>query len=288
MKQWFAVIGMTLATGSRGETLPPGRDPSSVGSDKVATRPEPSRPRVDLFPSTALAPSSAAGGPSSTDAAAGAAVRLGAREAGAGATGTVAPAWRDAERRIGERFHPSVRLIGDGPRALAAAKQAVLVKPTTAPATVRLAMPDRSLEEEVRDQILACQEAADAPAGWHEAEVETTVDGDGALVDARVLRSSGRAQLDAAALEAVRAAFAVGPVRDPAGRSKALWRVGAARAVRLPRFSPTFSARPGRVAGLAPQLPFRFDETTGKVSPVVPLSQEVRTRVELLYVVPAH
>lgn len=267
MKWWFGVLLFSAAVSDRAAADPP--------ADQSA-QPAP----IDLFPNTALSSKPA---PTIRAARAGSEQRppIALGDAERVTSGSVDPAWRDAERRITTRFQPPVATVADGPRALAAAKQVALMNPT---GQSSVSPPNRTLDEEVSAQILACQDAADAPTRWYDVEIETEVDERGVLIDARVVLPSGRSEFDAVALAAVRAALSSELVRDPRGRAVARWRVAAARAVKLPRVSPAFSPGSRRVVGLAPQMPISFDESTGKAKWVVPFSQEVKTRVKLLSV----
>ena len=231
--------------------------------------------RVDLFPASALSPESGAG----------TAAKSTRRAPILSPTPTlpttnVAPAWRDAESRIDRVFKPTVSSLNDGPGINAAGKQVARMKPGGTKAND--GVPERTLEEDATTQILTAQEAADAPARWYEVEVETTVDERGVLVDARVVASSGRPRLDDLALEAAREAVASEPVVDPKGRAVARWRIAAGRSVKLPRVSPVYSPGSRRVVGMSPQMPFRFDESSGKTGVVAPFTDGVSTRVRLL------
>jgi TonB family protein len=270
MRRLFTVLVAALLPmpAALGDKTPP----------STAATPAAAHPHVDLFPSSALSPE---GGTPGT------APRGTARAPVLSPTPTllstnVAPAWRDAESRIGRAFKPTVSSLNDGPGINAAGKQVVRMKPGATRAND--GVPERSLDEEVTSQIVTAQDAADAPARWYEVELETTVDERGVLVDARVVASSGRPRLDELALEAARQAVSSEAVVDPKGRAVARWRIAAGRSVKLPRVGPVFAPGSRRVVGLSPQMPFRFDESSGKTRVVAPFTEDVKTRVRLVSV----
>jgi TonB family protein len=101
------------------------------------------------------------------------------------------------------------------------------------------------------------------------AEIEVVLDGNGAVVSARVTRPSGRRRFDQEALAAVKRDIESHVPVDARQGVVTRWSVEAQVAVAGPL-----------AAG------FGFDEVTGKVKGVYPMKRETRTKVALLSVTP--
>ena len=73
------------------------------------------------------------------------------------------------------------------------------------------------LDNFVADQIAASQKNLALPGEWRRTEIEVVVGADGLLRSIRIVLPSGRHELDRHALDAVRRAVSLRPVRDPHG-----------------------------------------------------------------------
>lgn len=184
-------------------------------------------------------------------------------------SGNVAPAWRDAERRLDSFFKPPREVVSDDSAAKAWAKAWLNSKPQGG-ATPRALDPSRDLKNLPYDQLLVGANSTSTGVSWQQTEVEVVVDETGQLVQAKVVRTSGRRRFDEAALEAVRRAMSSQPVKDPHGKSVARWAVSAALSVGGPS-----------------SLGFTFDENNGKVRGNYPFKKDVLTKIRLLSVIPA-
>ncbi|HEX2573939.1 MAG TPA: TonB family protein [Polyangia bacterium] len=184
-------------------------------------------------------------------------------------SGNVAPAWRDAERRLDAVFKPAREVVSDDSAAKAWAKAWLNSKPQGG-ATPRALDASRELQNQRYDQLLVGANSTSTGVSWQETVVEVVVDEMGQLLDAKVVKTSGRRRFDEAAREAVRRAMSSQPVKDPHGKSVARWAVSAALSV----------AGPSSVG-------FTFDESTGKVRGNYPFKKDVLTKIRLLSVIPA-
>lgn len=184
-------------------------------------------------------------------------------------SGNVAPAWRDAERRLDTVFKPPRELVSDDNAAKAWAKAWLNSKPQGG-ATPRALDASRDLKNQPYDQLLVGANSTSTGVSWSQTEVEVVVDETGQLVQAKIVKTSGRRRFDEAALEAVRRAMSSQPVKDPHGKSVARWGVSAALSVAGPS-----------------SLGFTFDESSGKVRGNYPFKKDVLTKIRLLSVIAA-
>jgi TonB family protein len=123
------------------------------------------------------------------------------------------------------------------------------------------------------------------PAEWRRAEIEVLVDADGNLLDIHVVSRSGRAELDAIALDAVRQAVASRPPRVGSGRTRARFLVEAGAVVTPPRPMTSMDAGGGQPGAVINLLTVKFDETNRKVRAIDhAVKKDVRTRVSLSYI----
>jgi hypothetical protein len=253
--------------------------------------------------------------PSSTGAGAGRADDVGARVQGWLADDTarartegghVAPVWRDVERALVQGFKPPVAVVHDlpdgagarlGDRLKTFARQNLAVmlrgedglrRGVEPGATIVEAPIGRSIDPSQQsfygvpegmnlramplEQQRAVVAATGEPASWLHAEVEITVDDEGAVVAARVAVPSGRRRFDRYALAEVQARVA--GVRHAAATTR--WAIEAGYAVSRPdSFGITFD------------LNALFDRASRrKIGLQWPLSDQVRTRVSLLWAKP--
>jgi TonB family protein len=134
---------------------------------------------------------------------------------------------------------------------------------------------------EAADLTRAVQAPYDEPVAWLRTEVEVIVEPDGTIADARVLGKSGRAHLDALALEAARRAI-LARARRFSHRTHVRFVIESGAALSIPKTIPIIGLG-GRVndAGLM-LFGFSFDETTGKIGGFDhPFKPHVRSRVSI-------
>jgi len=208
--------------------------------------------------------------------------------------GDVAPRWRDLERQVDARFRPTIGEITDQSIAemmRAQLRRGFATAPTSGPfsrADHPLAPSDfgglgRGLETQAQARALA--ENFEGPASWRRVEIEVLLDADGQLLEARIVSSSRRRPLDAAALDAVRRAAAqLRPERDARGATVARFAIDAAVSVEMPQAMPGLGGGPPvlKLFGLT------FDEVTGKISKIAHMfKRHIHTRTTLLSVRPA-
>jgi TonB family protein len=184
-------------------------------------------------------------------------------------SGNVAPAWRDAERRLDAVFKPARDVVSDDGAAKSWAKAWLNSKPQGG-ATPRALDPSRELQNQRYDQLLVGANSTSTGVSWQQTEVEVVVDETGQLLQAKIVKTSGRRRFDEAALEAVRRAMSSQPVKDPKGKSIARWGVSAALSVAGPS-----------------SLGFTFDESSGKIRGNYPFKKDVLTKIRLLSVIAA-
>ncbi|MCU1280313.1 MAG: TonB family protein [bacterium] len=203
-------------------------------------------------------------------------------------SGSLAPRWREIERKLAQSFHPPLAVVKqenvvkalarqilrswlDGEPRVGTVPRGVDASVQTLPGTPE-GLNLRSLPME---QALAVQARWGDPASWLRVEVEVTLDQDGRITAARVTRPSGRRLFDRSALAAVEDAVRAGGAPEEHRPVVTRWLVEAALAV-----------APPTAVGL------RFDETghldpgaTGwrkYLGPTYPLQQSVRSHVTLI------
>jgi TonB family protein len=208
----------------------------------------------------------------------------------------VPPAWRDAERRIHDAFHPTIDALAVTGATRALAEQ-VLSSPPAGPARTRNEPPtvaaggsdDRARQQQIdlTDQVEAIHQAARRPLHWRTVEVEVRLDSDGGLESAHVSLPSESPRLDEAALAAVQEELARRPIAKTDGMQVARFRISAARTVTPLDVSPVVAPGPRRrVSGIVPKVRIQFDEVSGKASVEKPFTQELHTEVKLLSLQP--
>jgi TonB family protein len=202
-------------------------------------------------------------------------------------SGRVAPAWRDVERQIDAGFHPAAAQITDDGALRSLGKQywRGLGRPPVGGTTPRGVDPSVAARADtfVADQIAACQRNFAEPGEWRRVEIEVSIDAAGLLTGIRVVLPSGRGEIDRLALDAVRRAVSLRPVRDPKGAATARWAVEAAVQVTPPTANPIVDPVSGKVTGAAiPLIGFSFDESLRTFGLDYPFHKQVRTRVSLL------
>jgi hypothetical protein len=132
------------------------------------------------------------------------------------------------------------------------------------------------------------QEGYERPAAERAAVVTALVDATGKVGEVHAQRPSGDLSFDDHAINAVASALARNSRRLTGSARLVTFRLSATRMVRTLRIDPVVTPAPTRrVTGLSIPMRFRFDETTGKVSPIVPFTDEVKTKVTLISVEPA-
>jgi len=206
-------------------------------------------------------------------------------------SGSVAPRWREAERRVTEGFHPPLDLVKQDDVGKTYAKQVFeswrdgppkggdLPRGIDPSAPLPGVSPGANLGGLALDQAVASQQATGRPQGWLRTEVEVVIDEAGRVVSAKVLHPSGRRRYDRAAVDAVTKAIGAGGAPEDKRAVVTRWSVEATLAVAPPT-----------------SLGFGFDES-GALHPgasgarkyvdgVYPMKQEVKTRVALLSVRP--
>lgn len=188
-------------------------------------------------------------------------------------------------------LRPSAADISDEGRGAALLRQAAAARPEERPAGAADAVaehlrdprerPDRLL---LQAQIDAAHEALGRPSAVRAATLRAVVDERGRPLAVDVVASSGSVRFDALVRDELRRALLSAAPGDRRGRTVALLRATATRAVRPPRVTPIASPR-GRLGGAVPNLSFGFDETRGDVRPQVPLTEDIRVQVDVLEVV---
>ena len=203
--------------------------------------------------------------------------------------GDVPPIWRDIQRHIEETFRPPRKVVSEASTAVLLGRQLLGTGRPAAPArTERLPAELRAREATLAADVMAGQEAAARPAAWLRTDIVVEVGSDGGLRSAEIAASSGRADLDRLALEAVRAAVAERPVvggcrRATTCTTRIRWAVEAAVRVQPPPLMVPASGKTGGPGGISPfVLGFSFDEAKGKARRVRAFENEVQTRIELL------
>ncbi len=186
-------------------------------------------------------------------------------------SGSVLPVWRECERDLTTRFQPRIDDVSTESTAALLAKQY-----------------RAGLARDPRESSRAGASPYEEPSEWWRTEVQIVVGSTGKILSARLVRPSGRARLDVAALDAVRAAVEAHPPSSGKRRTTARFGVESAVSVIPPEvdaFSLPGTTRPvGAVLKLGR---VQFDETTGHVSkPDYLLKRVLRTRVTLLSVAP--
>lgn len=212
-------------------------------------------------------------------------------------SGSVAPHWRDIERKLVQEFHPSVGVVKQENRAFALAHQIVrawLDGPPKTPSGPRGPLvgavdpsidtlpgtpPGLNFKSLPEEQALAVQARWGEPAAWLRVEVEVTIDEEGHIRATRVTRPSGRRLFDRTALGAVEDAIRAGgpPVEHRAVTTR--WLVEAAVAAAPPtsvgfRFDETGHLNPG-ARGVRKYL-----------APTYPMQQSVVSHVSLVAIEP--
>jgi TonB family protein len=175
--------------------------------------------------------------------------------------------------------------VGSAPRALT--EQVLMNEPRGPERTRNEPAPDNprgaiSLE----DQVEATHLAARRPRHWRSVEIEVRLDPEGGLQSARVVSPSADSRLDDAALVAVREAVARHPIAGPAGQYLARFQISAARSVTPLDHAPVIDPLSRRVRGVVPKMRFHFDESSGKMTPEKPFTQQLHTDVKLLSLTP--
>lgn len=159
---------------------------------------------------------------------------------------TIDPAWRGVERAVVDGFHPP--------------REAVTTR-------TNLQLLVAQYREALRRGAPNGRFGAGDPAEWTRVEVEARVDGNGKLLEARVVSPSGRAPLDALALEAVRAALGAHPAAPTvaAGAARVRFAVAAAVAITPPESSALIPTNEGASHAAGIKLGrWHFDETRTK------------------------
>ena len=257
-------------------------DKATAPSAPPQAEAEPSAPkRIDLFAPDAVAKAVLSPPPASDRDTVGSRVRemIGdsmARERAQ--SGNVAPHWRDIERKLVQEFHPPIGVVKqenvvkalghqilnawlDGPPKSGAVPRGVDASVETLPGTP----PGLNLKALPEAQALAVQARWGEPAMWLRVEVEVTLDEDGHVRGARVVKPSGRRMFDRTALAAVEDAIRAGGAPDEHRTVVTRWLVEAAVAVSPPtavgfRFDETGHMNPGAKGWrkyLAPNYPMQ-------------------------------
>jgi TonB family protein len=189
----------------------------------------------------------------------------------------VPPAWRDVERGSAAAFRPAASLVSKrGPAALMtrqlAAAQAAVRAIDEGHGDPAITM-SRDHEAELRRRL------EEEPAEWVRTEIEVEVAANGDVESIAIVASSGRRELDQEALRAVKRTLAQ---PHPSAKSAATVRFACdAGVVATPPLIGKAQGDP-RNQGIAAGMRIRFDETTGKVDPQLPLVRRVVTRIHII------
>jgi TonB family protein len=187
-------------------------------------------------------------------------------------------AWRDIERDVGRAFTPAAEIVSTRPSATLLTKQLSHFFAVT-----------RSIEEGHGDPAITMARDPQAelrrrfeeePAEWMRTEIELDVSAQGEVQAVRVTASSGRRELDQKALRAVQQAVAHRHPTAAKGATTVRFAVDAGVVV-TPPILGTAAGDP-RNKGVTAGLRIRFDETTGKIDPLVPFARRVVTRVQVI------
>jgi hypothetical protein len=204
--------------------------------------------------------------------------------------------WRAVKKGIEADFQPAPASLLRTDKVRALARQVTRATPSSTPPsregfqTPNAGSDDVQRELWLTDQIRNAQDACERPAGERSVLVEVRIDEKGRASGVRVPpgASSGDRTFDDAAVGAVTSALARHQARL-AGVSEQLarFKLSATRTVRTLRIDPVLGPLPTRSPrGLAIPIRFGFEETTGRVEPIVPFTENVKTQVELLSVEP--
>jgi TonB family protein len=207
-------------------------------------------------------------------------------------SGNVAPRWREIERKLSQSFHPPLAVVKqenvvkafahqvlrswlDGDPRVGPVPRGVDPSVETPPGVP----PGLNLRTMPTEQALAVQARWGEPASWLRVEVEVTLDDDGSILSARVLRPSGRRLFDRTALAAVEDAIRAGGAPEEHRVVVTRWLVEAAVAVAPPT-----------------SIGFRFDESghldpgahgwRKYIAPTYPMQQSIRSHVSLVAIEP--
>jgi TonB family protein len=184
-------------------------------------------------------------------------------------------AWRDVERESAGAFRPGAEVVSSRGAAALVTKQlgAFLAA-------------ERAIDEGHGDPAITTSRDPAAelrrrfeeePAEWVRTEIQVEVAGNGEVASVVVVGSSGRRELDREALRAVK--MAATKLR---GKSGATVRFACdAGVVATPPIIGVAQGDP-RNRGISAGMRIRFDETTGKVDPVIPFVRRVVTRVQII------
>jgi TonB family protein len=195
------------------------------------------------------------------------------------------PVWRDVERDVGAAFKPAPETVSDRPAA------ALLINQLRGYFGAARAHeqghddPALALSRERQAELLRRFE--EEPSEWTNTEIEVRVDANGEIQATRVVQSSGRADLDREAVQAVRAAAArrsrqLAETAEATGHQQTLVRFSVEAGVVVPPPTLRPAQADPRGQGITVGMGFRFEETTGHVTPHLPLVRRVVTRVRLL------
>ncbi len=191
----------------------------------------------------------------------------------------VPPAWRDVERASSMTFKPAADVVSERAPATLALKQ--LGAFHAAQRAIEEGHGDPAITM-ARDPLAELRRRfEEEPAEWLRTEIVVRLDSDGALAAATVVVSSGRHELDRQALRAVRRAVE-GRRAAVALKGGTTVRFACDAGVVVP--PPMLDTAQGdlRQHGVSAAMRIHFDETTGRVDPLVPFARRVVTRVQIL------
>jgi TonB family protein len=187
--------------------------------------------------------------------------------------------WHPVQAAAAAAFHPSPTSISSSGRANLLGKQYSTMSPGAGP-------PDRKTAPVGAPDLFgatnAVHDAWATPVVQRATVLVATVDARGELESISVETSSGDRRFDRDAADALQRAISEHPVAEGIPRVTR-WRIAATRAVQPLRVHPVIPART-RPTGIVGQMSLKFDESRRGVEAQNPLSDAVKTNVELLSV----
>lgn len=189
----------------------------------------------------------------------------------------VPQAWRDVERASATEFHPRADVVSKRGSAALVTRQLAAFEAAT-----------RAIEEGHGDPAItkARDPAAELrrrfeelPAEWQHTEIEVDVGADGRIESIAVVASSGRRELDQEALRAVKRALT--RLHANGKRASRVRFACDAGVVATPPLLGKAQDDP-RGQGITAGMRVHFDETTGRVEPLIPFVRRVVTRIRII------
>ena len=189
----------------------------------------------------------------------------------------VPPAWRDVERGTAAAFHPDASVVSRSSPAALLSKQ--LLAAEAAIRAIEEGHGDPAITM-ARDPAAALRRRfEEEPSEWVRTEIEVEVAANGEVGSIAIVTSSGRRELDEQALRAVKRALTRARPRGNAGATVRF--ACDAGVLATPPLVGKAEGDP-RGQGITAGMRMHFDETTGKVDPVIPFLRRVVTKIHII------